>query len=321
MANHFLFIVVLLLSGSVAAVQSNLPLDQAARDGNLVEVKRLLDKGADPNEINKWGTTALTGASSLGANSESHTEIIRVLLRRGADVNKRVLGGTTAINEASYWGHESTVRVLLGANAYVDHPKDNGYTALLSAASRGLLSIVQMLIKSGANVNHQGSSGLTALHMASGGGFKDVVTVLLAAGAQPDLKNVRGETYLDIAGRTAELQGALTAATTAERTPSMLSTSVFASWINYLIVFSILFVPPTIIRLAWRRPLAKTPSIVVCVLSYFPFHILFHAIGAQDYTNLIFLCVFASYFILRYQTTASAATDVKAKRKELGYDE
>jgi len=101
----------------------------------------------------------------------------------------------------------------------------------------------------------------------------------------------------------------------------MLSTSVFASWINYLIVFSILFVPPTIIRLAWRRPLAKTPSIVVCVLSYFPFHILFHAIGAQDYTNLIFLCVFASYFILRYQTTASAATDVKAKRKELGYDE
>ena len=42
--NHFLFIVVLLLSGSVAAVQSNLPLDQAARDGNLVEVKRLLAK-------------------------------------------------------------------------------------------------------------------------------------------------------------------------------------------------------------------------------------------------------------------------------------
>ncbi len=236
-------------------------------------------------------------------------------------MNKRVLAGTTAINEASYWGHESSVRVLLGANAYVDHPKDNGYTALLSAASRGHLSIVQMLIKSGANVNHQGSGGLTALHMASGGGFKDVVTVLLAAGARPDLKNVRGETYLDIAGRTAELQGALTAATTAERNSSMLSTSVLTSWINYLIVFSILFVPPIILRIAWRRPLSKTPAIVVCVLSYFPFHILFQAIGAKDFTNLIFLCVFASYFILRYQTTASAAVDVKATRKELGYDE
>ena len=286
-----------------------------------MEVKRLLDQGANPNEINKWGTTALTGASSLGANSESHTEINRVLLRHGADVNKRVLGGTTAIHEASYWGHESSVRVLLGAKAYVDYPKDNGYTALLSAASRGHLSIVQLLIKSGANVDHQMPSGLTALHLASSGGFEDVVNMLLAAGARPDLKNVRDETYLDVAGRSAELLGALTAATTAERNSSMLSTSVLASWVIYLIVFSILFVPPTILRLAWQRPLSKTPSIVVCVLSYFPFHILFQAIGAQDYTNLIFLCVFASYFILRYQTTASAAADVKAKKKELGYDE
>lgn len=101
----------------------------------------------------------------------------------------------------------------------------------------------------------------------------------------------------------------------------MLSNPVLQSWINYVVVFAILFVPPTILRLAWRRPLSKTPSIVVCVLSYFPFHILFQAIGAQGYTNLIFICVFASYYILRFQTTASAAMDAETKRKELGYDE
>jgi len=165
-----------------------------------------------------------------------------------------------AIHEASYWGHESSVRVLLGAKAYVDYPKDNGYTALLSAASRGHLSIVQLLIKSGANVDHQMPIGLTALQLASSVGFNDVVNVLLAAGARPDLKNVRDETHLDVAGRTAELQRALTAATTAEGNSSMLSTSVPASWVSYLIVFSILFVPPAILRLAWRRPLAQTPA-------------------------------------------------------------
>jgi len=88
-------------SSATPAVQSDLPLDRAARAGNLNEVRRLLDGGADPNQLNKWGTTALTGAASLGADSPSHTEIVRYLISHGADVKKRVADGTTALMRVS----------------------------------------------------------------------------------------------------------------------------------------------------------------------------------------------------------------------------
>jgi len=169
------------------AVQSNLPLDRAARAGDVAEVKRLLDQGADPNEVNKWGTTALTGACTLGADSPAHTEIVRYLISHGAHVNKRVADGTTALNEASYWRHREIVVALLNAKAAVNQAKDNGYTPLIAAASQGHTSIVRLLIAAGADLNRQTRAGLTALHMASSNGHADVVKLLIAAGAQTDL--------------------------------------------------------------------------------------------------------------------------------------
>lgn len=200
-------IALLIFASAAAAIQSNLPLDQAARDGSLSEVKRLIEMGLDPNELNKWGATALTGASTYKADSASHTEIVRYLVTHGADVNKRVTDGTTALNEASFWGHIETVRVLLGAKADVNSAKGNGYTPLLSAASRGHLEIVKLLIAAGANLNYQTrSGGLTALHLASSAGYRDIVKLLIAAGARKDIKNIRGETYGDVAGRTEGLR-------------------------------------------------------------------------------------------------------------------
>ncbi len=200
----FLIGAFLFYSGTVAAMQSDLPLDQAARRGDLFEVKRLLDKGKNPNELNKWGSSALVGASTYKADSALHTEIVRYLIAHGADVNQRVTDGTTALNEAAFWGHAETVRVLLAAKTNVNLPKDNGFTPLLSAASKGHILIVKLLIAAGADLNRQTrNGGLTALHLASGAGYKEMVTVLLAAGARADIKSSRGETYRDVYGRTA----------------------------------------------------------------------------------------------------------------------
>lgn len=181
--------------GAVRVAESDLPLDRAARAGNLDELRRLLDQGADPNELNKWGTTALTGAPA-------HTEIVRHLIAHGADVNKRVADGTTPLNEASFWGHSETVAVLLEARANVNEAKENGYTPLISAASQGHLAIVRQLIEAGADLNRQTQGGLTALHLASSNGHREVVELLLAAGARPDVTNSRGETFKDVADRT-----------------------------------------------------------------------------------------------------------------------
>lgn len=189
--------------------ESNLPLDRAARAGDVATVARLLTEGANPNEINSFGGTALTGACGLGANSPSHTKVVQLLLTHGADVNLSVINGTTALNEASFWGNYETVRVLLDAGADANVAKDNGYTPLLGAASRGHADIVRALIAAGADKGARTSTGLTALHLASTGGFTDVVELLKTAGADTRAKSTEGETYQEVAGRSKELQQAV----------------------------------------------------------------------------------------------------------------
>ncbi len=155
-----------LLPAKSFAVQSNLPLDQAARDGNVAEVGRLLQLGADPNGVNKWGLTPLTGASSIGAETAAHTEIVRLLLANGADVNRRAAMGTTALNEAAFAGNEATVGVLIEAGAAVNDAKNNGWTPLHSAAAQGFTPIVQLLLQHGANPELKNSHGQSPQDLA-----------------------------------------------------------------------------------------------------------------------------------------------------------
>ncbi|ENO92688.1 hypothetical protein C662_11128 [Thauera sp. 28] len=96
---------------------------------------------------------------------------------------------------------------------------------------------------------------------------------------------------------------------------------VLEPWLDYALIFVILFFPPTLIRLVWRRSLPKATAIVLCVASYFPYHILFAAIGASPYTNLIMLATIANYFVYRYKTGTEARKDAVAARSKLGYEE
>ena len=57
-------------------------LFQAAREGNVPQVAALLQAGADPNAVDKYGETAL-----MEAAKEGHADVARVLLKAGADPN------------------------------------------------------------------------------------------------------------------------------------------------------------------------------------------------------------------------------------------
>jgi len=95
MKNFIWALLLVLIAFDVSAAPvSNLPLDQAARNGEVGKVRKLLDAGADPNAENQWGSTALTGASTLRAETPNHTEIVRLLLAHGAHVNKQIQGGS-----------------------------------------------------------------------------------------------------------------------------------------------------------------------------------------------------------------------------------
>ena len=57
-------------------------LQEAARKGDAVTVKKLLDEGVDVNTKFRYGATALFYASDHG-----HVEVVKVLLDKGADLN------------------------------------------------------------------------------------------------------------------------------------------------------------------------------------------------------------------------------------------
>ena len=112
---------VLLSAGCVSA-----PLIKAVDNGDVVQVRAMLDRGANVNEVFS-GTTALRVAAADG-----NDEMVRELLRRGADVNN---GGTyTPLYDAILTNlppKPTTVKILLDAGARVDSDAlsqvDHGY--------------------------------------------------------------------------------------------------------------------------------------------------------------------------------------------------
>lgn len=122
----------------------------AARDGDDARVRCWLDAGADPNERDQHGATALMNAAAGG-----HTGAARLLMERGADPNIATRrDGATALMMAAYRGHADMVRLLLAKGADPNARNDDGKTPL-SLALRGRdgnanPAIVQMLRAAGA---------------------------------------------------------------------------------------------------------------------------------------------------------------------------
>ena len=77
----------------------------AAKTGNDAEVSALLLAGADVNEVDTEGNTALMLALNY--------PVISALLGAGADVNKANINGLTALIIAAANGHTAAVSALL----------------------------------------------------------------------------------------------------------------------------------------------------------------------------------------------------------------
>lgn len=87
-------------------------LSNAAAQGDLELVQKLLEGGADVNNTDVWGHTPLISACWGG-----HKEIVQVLLAHGADVNETTPGGKTAVHFAKKVGHPEIVELLIAAGA------------------------------------------------------------------------------------------------------------------------------------------------------------------------------------------------------------
>ncbi len=166
-----------LVSSSVAFAG---PLHEATRDGDLEQVRALIDAGADLDAQGDNGETALNAAILKG-----HVSVAGLLIDRGADLGARNRGGFTALHAAAYANAVEIAERLLGKGADVnDQQNKAGGTALSVASEEGHAGVVKVLIDRGADLEAGERNGYTPLTRALWRGHKEVVALLQKSGAK-----------------------------------------------------------------------------------------------------------------------------------------
>jgi ankyrin repeat protein len=145
----------------------------AARTGNLVAVKALINHGANVEaKDDRRGQTAL-----MWAAAEGHATVVQALIDADADFKLRVPSGLSPLMFAVRGGHTDAVRVLLKAGADVNETiaaegRRRGYggrlppvgtTPLLLAITNAHYELASLLLDAGANPNAE-LTGYSVLH-------------------------------------------------------------------------------------------------------------------------------------------------------------
>ncbi len=180
------------------------PLLDAVLGGDIAAVRATLAQGADANERDSDGTTALHHAARLGA-----LEIADQLIAAGAEVDAGTRYGITPLALAAASGGAELVTRLLAAGADPGATSREGQTVLMNAALNGTPAMIETLLSHGANVNAaEQFRGQTALMWAAAKGNTAALTTLLAAGADISAESAAGFTAFLFAVRENRIEAA-----------------------------------------------------------------------------------------------------------------
>ena len=153
-------------------------LHQAARRGNLAQVKKLLKGKAKVNEANEFGDTPI-----MWAACEGNASVVAYLIATGANVKAADKEKTTPLHLATMHGHCEIIAALLAKGANAKAVNDEGFTALHFAALLDYPDAIQVLAQTKANANVKGIGDLTALHVAAFSGHPAAIRALIKGGA------------------------------------------------------------------------------------------------------------------------------------------
>lgn len=169
-------------------------------------VEWLLETGAGPDAKNPFRRTPLQEAAMRG-----RTDSIRILLAAGADVNEGDLRGRTALHFAASQarlggtrflpdGEPLTfIKTLLLAGADADKRDKSGRTALHCVATQSgprVCEVIDLLLEASADIEVRDSIGHTPLHAGCLYHWPETVKLLLAKGANVNAKTKDGRTPL-----------------------------------------------------------------------------------------------------------------------------
>ena len=211
----------LLAAASVAGVTARDYRLVAEPSGHEAVAILLADRGANVNQADTLGQTALhhaveTGKPELlkalmarGANLDARLAQQGLPFRRGDYVSRAGFGGASAFWLAAMYGEVEMMQTLVAAGADWRLPSRNGTTPLMVAAGLGqtdsrivpesrLLEAVKYLVSLGGDVNETNTAGQTAVHGAAGISGHAIIGYLASQGANLDAKDKGGRTPIDV---------------------------------------------------------------------------------------------------------------------------
>jgi ankyrin repeat protein len=151
-------------------------LVQAAIDGDLAQVRHLVEVGGDLNQADEYGWLPIHRAAALDRG-----RVVAYLLAAGSTIEARGTDGWTPLHLACVSGSSSAVAALVKGGADVNAVSRGGNTPLH-------LALVAVVSKQYAH-----------LHRQSLRYVRKTIELLLAAGANPVVLDSQGRTPASIA--------------------------------------------------------------------------------------------------------------------------
>ena len=194
-----LALVAVVSATSLAPAQNSddIMLLDAANDGDVDAVRRLVKSGENVDARDGTGRTAL-----LIAARANQAEAARILIDAGADINAKDAIHDTPFLYAAAEGRNDILRHILSTGkANLRDTNRYGGVALIPASHHGHVETVRMLLDTEIDVDHVNNLGWTAILEAvilgdGGPVYQEIVGMLVKAGARP-IPDRDGRTPLD----------------------------------------------------------------------------------------------------------------------------
>lgn len=154
----------------------------AAYHADADTLARLLIKGADPNVQNRFGLRAISIVCRNGdLRSFEH------LRTAGANLGVKFRGGESALFSAVRSGNSDLVARLIELGECPNAVIGGGQTPLMWAASAGHLKVADLLLEAGADADARTKSGFAPIHYAARAGHTSIVKRLLESGVDANM--------------------------------------------------------------------------------------------------------------------------------------
>ena len=132
----------------------------AAFNGDIIQLKFLLQNGADINSKDDSGWTNLHHAAF-----NDNVEVLAFLIRNGANKDSKDNLGRSALNYVAELGNLAVVKLLLHCGSEIDSIDNNGKGPIHHLVTKnGTLEVLKLLLQHGANINIKDNSGGSPLH-------------------------------------------------------------------------------------------------------------------------------------------------------------